>query len=590
MSEEPQTQATELIEQIRRSVIGEGDLFPTPFGLRPLIYSDYTASGRALRFIEEYITDNVLPFYANTHSEASATGRQTTAFREQARGLIRKSLNAGDDHAVIFCGSGASSAIQKMVDILNIRIPANLDDAHGFSGQIDDGARPVVFVGPYEHHSNELAWRETIVDMVAIPLGTSGGIDQDILRQRLVEYADRPLKIASFSAASNVTGLLTDVEPITRLLHEYGALAFWDYAAAGPYVAIDMTGVQDGCGDSSIDALYISPHKFIGGPGTPGVLVLKRKLLTNRVPSLPGGGTVSYVSPESHKYHPAGEAREEGGTPAIVESIRAGLVFQLKDAVGANVIERLEDDMIRRAIKRWSQHPAIHILGDLSAPRTSILSFLVMWQGKPLHFGFVDALMSDLFGIQVRGGCSCAGPYGHELLNIDMDHSRAISRAVDGGHAILKPGWVRLNFNYFIGEETFDYVLQAVELIAEHGWRLLGKYHYDPDRGIWVNGDAQAISSRNLDEISFDRGIFQAPENPDHGPRLALPHYLEQARQILTTAEIGRTETFPPLPAEFEDLRWFAIPADDAPQKKPEGNRLVRTVRKWFASGARSTG
>ncbi|VAW06171.1 Cysteine desulfurase [hydrothermal vent metagenome] len=590
MSEKIQTQATELIEQIRQSVIGEGDLFPTPFGLRPLIYSDYTASGRAVRFIEDYITDNVLPFYANTHSEASATGRQTTAFREQARGLIRKSLNAGDDHAVIFCGSGASSAIQKLVDILNIRIPANLDDVHGFSGQIDDGARPVVFVGPYEHHSNELAWRETIVDMVAIPLGTSGGIDQDILRQRLAEYADRPLKIASFSAASNVTGLLTDVEPITRLLHEYGALAFWDYAAAGPYVAIDMTGIQDRHGDSSIDALYISPHKFIGGPGTPGVLVLKRKLLTNRVPSLPGGGTVSYVSPEGHKYYPAGEAREEGGTPAIVESIRAGLVFQLKDAVGANVIERLEDDMIRRAIKRWSQHPAIHILGDLSAPRTSILSFLVMWQGKPLHFGFVDALMSDLFGIQVRGGCSCAGPYGHELLDIDMDHSRAISRAVDGGHAILKPGWVRLNFNYFIGEETFDYVLQAVELIAEHGWRLLGKYHYDPDRGIWINGDGQAISSRNLDEISFDQGIFQAPETPDHGPRRPLPRYLEQARQILTTAEIDRTETFPPLPAEFEDLRWFAIPADDAPQKKSEGNRLIRTVRKWLASGARSTG
>ena len=563
----PHTENINLIEQIRQSVIGEGRLLPTPFGLKPLIYSDYTASGRSLSFIEDYIRENVLPFYANTHSEASATGRQTTAFREQARGLIRKSLNASDDHAVIFCGSGATAAIQKTVDILNLRIPLNLDDSYGFSAQIHPDDRPVVFVGPYEHHSNELAWRESIVDMVAIPLDDKGGIDQTILQRELIKYADRKLKFGSFSAASNVTGLLSDVKTITRLLHHHGALSFWDFAAAAPYVTIDVTGVQDEDGDSAIDALFLSPHKFVGGPGTPGVLVIKRNLLTNKVPSVPGGGTVSYVSPEGHQYYPAGEHREEGGTPGIIESIRAGMVFQLKDAVGAPTIERLEQDMVTKAIKRWSQNPNIFILGDLEASRTSILSFLILWQGKPLHFGFVDALINDLFGIQVRGGCSCAGPYGHELLAIDRDHSRAITDAVDAGYSILKPGWVRLNFNYFIGDDTFDYLLRAVELIAEHGWKLLDKYNYDADRGIWVCTESQTPALCDLGQITFDMGGFQSPNTCCYGQKQPLSTYLALAEDLLTDPdlvgkEFTKAKPTPLLPEKYEALRWFGLPCD----------------------------
>lgn len=228
--------------------------------------------------------------------------------------MIRKSVKGGDEDAVIFCGAGATGAIQKLIDILNLRIPANLEDQYDFSARIRTRERPVVFVGPYEHHSNELAWRESIADMVAIPLDKAGGIDQDTLQAELKKYAGRKVKIGSFSAASNVTGLLSDVRGISRILHAHGALAFWDYAAAGPYVDIDVTGAADELGDSSIDALYLSPHKFIGGPGTPGVLVIKRRLLTNRVPSVPGGGTVSYVSPESHTYHQAG--RPGGGRHA----------------------------------------------------------------------------------------------------------------------------------------------------------------------------------------------------------------------------------------------------------------------------------
>ncbi len=551
-----------LIKQIRQSIIGEGQLFPTPFGLKPMIYSDYTASGRSLTFIEDYITENILPFYANTHSSASASGRQTTSFREQARNLIRESLNCSDQDAVIFCGSGATSAIQKIVEILNIRIPANLDDIYDFSSQIRAEHRPVVFIGPYEHHSNELAWRESIADMVAIPLDDTGCIDMIILQEELDKYADRPLKIASFSAASNVTGLLTDVKTITRLLHNNGALAFWDYAAAGPYVDIDVSGCLDDTGDTTIDALFISPHKFIGGPGTPGVLMIKSRLLTNRVPSIPGGGTVSYVSPEGHKYYAAGEGREEGGTPAIVESIRAGMVFQLKDAVGAKTIEQLEHNMVKRVIKRWSKNPAIQLLGDLTAPRISILSFLIMRQGKPLHFGFIDALFNDLFGIQVRGGCSCAGPYGHILLGIDMPHSRAIADAVDAGYTILKPGWVRLNFNYFIDEETFEYLLQAVEMIAEYGWKLLGKYKYEPEHDTWVCRQGMATPNRDLGQICFEQGVFQAPDNEYLGKRLPLSSYLEQAEKLFAEVDLNTIDPTQPLPKKFEKLRWYSLPGD----------------------------
>jgi selenocysteine lyase/cysteine desulfurase len=395
-------------------------------------------------------------------------------------------------------------------------------------------------------------------------LGSDGSIDQGILQQELKKYRGRPMKIGSFSAASNVTGLLTDVKGITRLLHKNNTLAFWDYAAAGPYVSIDMTGQTE---EDAFDALYISPHKFIGGPGTPGVLVIKRALLTNRVPSLPGGGTVSYVSPEGHSYLPPGESKEEGGTPAIVESIRAGMVFQLKDAVGAKTIERLEHNYITRAIKRWSRNPNIVILGDLQAPRISILSFLIMCQGKPLHFGFIDALINDMFGIQVRGGCSCAGPYGHELLNIDMDYSHAITDAVDEGHLILKPGWVRLNFNYFIGEETFEYILRAVELIAEHGWKLLDKYKYDQQRGLWTCNLRQAEPCHDLNQISFERGIFQAQVNEGRKNDKPLSTYLDAAEKLLTDPDLpgpdfGKAKPTPILPAELEKLRWFGLPAD----------------------------
>lgn len=547
-----------LLENIRSSVIGEGKLYHTWVGLRPMIYADYTASGRGLAFIEDYIQKHVLPFYANTHTESSATGFQSTSFREQARSIIKKSLNADDNYAVIFSGTGATAAINKMINILGIKIPVKLNDKYGFCKSIKDDDRPVIFIGPYEHHSNELPWRETIADVVAIPLDEDGGIDTDKLQQSLLKYKSRKLKIGSFSAASNVTGMLSDVKKIAKILHENDALSFWDYAAAAPYVPINVQG--DVGEDNSLDAIFISPHKFIGGPGTPGLLVVKNELLQNTVPSLPGGGTVSYVSANEHTYIPAGEHREEGGTPGIVEAIRAGLVFQLKDAVGAATIKELEEDKVVRAIERWSKNPNIQILGNLEAPRTSIVSFLIKWKDKPLHFDFVVALLNDLFGIQVRGGCSCAGPYGHELLEVSPAFSQDIKKTLEMGNTILKVGWVRLNFNYFIDEDTFEYLLSAVEIIAEHGWKMHNLYIYDKCRQAWRVKDNHQLKISDLNDISYDDGFFSVSPPEMGGCCLPLSDYLEKAVSIMTLAEEAPPPKEHKLANDLECLRWFSLP------------------------------
>ncbi|MFW2339464.1 MAG: aminotransferase class V-fold PLP-dependent enzyme [Acidimicrobiia bacterium] len=554
-------QSNPLITTIRNSVIGKDDVVEGPFGTRPVIYADYTASGRALSFIEDYLREAVLPLYANTHTESSGTGLQTTRFREDARTMIRQCTGAGDEHAVIFTGSGSTGAIDKLVGVLGITIPSNLEDKYNFGKNIPPQSRPVVFIGPFEHHSNELPWRESIADVVTIDEDADGHVDLSHLVRALEKYADRPLKIGSFSAASNVTGILTDWDAVSTILHDHGALSFWDFAAAAPYVGIEM-GSADNGNLAYKDAIFISPHKMIGGPGTPGVLIARRDLFSNRVPDVPGGGTVSFVNPDNHHYLEDPEHREEGGTPAIVESIRAGLVFQLKDAVGLEEIRQREERFIRKAIRSWEGNPNIEVLGNHDADRLSIVSFVVRHGERYLHHNYVVAILNDLFGIQARGGCSCAGPYGHRLLGIDIDKSHEFEREIDRGCEGIKPGWIRVNFNYFISDSVFEYILDAVHLVAEEGWKLLPLYRFEPTAGLWRHRCPVKEAPMSLFDVSYAAGSMAWPHRRRETEEHELASYLDEARTILgeAQADLPSPLGMPDVTADFEHLRWFPLP------------------------------
>lgn len=446
---------------LRAGLIGEHMMIPGLLGDVPLVYADYVASGRALQQVESFISTDVLPYYANSHTEASFCGAYMTRLRQEARAEIARIVGAGEQDAVIFAGAGATAGLNRLVSLLGI----------------SEARDPVVFIGPYEHHSNILPWRESKARIVEIPEAADGGPDLAALERALTDHADSDLRIGSFSAASNVTGVITETGPVTRMLKAHGALSVWDYAGAGPYLPIDMKEDTQ----TRKDAIVVSPHKFPGGPGASGILIVNRTAVRRTAPSWPGGGTVTFVSPWRHDYSGDLATREEAGTPNVIGDIRAALAFIVKDAVGAGTIAAREARYNRMAMDGWAGNPHLTLLGADKPHRLPIFSFLVRdGNGAPVHQQLFTRMLSDVYGIQARGGCACAGPYAHRLLGIDRAASDALHADLAAGKELRKPGWVRLNFSYLMDDETVRFIIDSVNDLSRRTAEFAPYYTSDP--------------------------------------------------------------------------------------------------------------
>jgi len=562
------------LEEVRNAIIGRNFVFQTPYGKRLLTYADYTASGRSLKFIEQFLI-KIQREYANTHTEDDVTGRHMTQILHQAETTIKKAFNAEKNCRIIATGTGATGAISKFQEIIGIRLPPVTKELmqkilnqsvkdHVLDQNLCNDLeteinrlKPVVFIGPYEHHSNDIMWREAIAEVISIQLTSDGYIDLKDLERQVSDpkYKNR-LKIGSFSAASNITGLKSPVYEISRILHKYGCIVCFDFAASAPYVKIDMNSDPD----TYFDAVFISPHKFVGGPGSSGILVFNERVYkTALAPTSAGGGTVDFVSSATVDYSEDIEIREKAGTPGILQTIKAALVIDLKDAIGIETIESKELEYTTTALERLSKHSKIDILGPIDPEnRISIVSFMIKHEDKYLHPKFITKLLNDLFGIQSRAGCMCAGPYGHLLLKIDEERSNKFRCFTQQGKLGFKPGWCRVNFHYLISEVEFEFICKAIEFTADYGYLFLKDYSFNTQSGEWTHLnfedtflysklDIKSILSSNLrncfDEESIDR-------------KVEFANYLDKANKIVQTLDEEKEYQQFDDP-EVEELRWF---------------------------------
>jgi selenocysteine lyase/cysteine desulfurase len=468
-------------DRFRKNIVGIDTEILTPFGARKLVYADWIASGRLYEPIEKRISGEIGPLVGNTHSESTTTGNSMTSAYHLAQKIVKRHVNANDDDILIFTGTGMTSAIAKLQRILGLKVPEQVINycvfTHGeYSScrDVPNENRPVVFLTHTEHHSNHTSWFETLAEVVVLEPSADLTVDPATLRREIVKYKDRPLLIGSFSACSNVTGYIPPFYELARIMHEYNGYCFIDYAASAPYVDIDMHPSDKA---EQLDAIFFSPHKFLGGPGSTGILIFNKELYKNYTPDNPGGGTVKWTNRwGGYSYISDIEVKEDGGTPGFLQGIKAALAITLKEKMDTKMICRREKELIDLTFDRLSCIKGLHILADNIRDRLGVFSFYL----DNIHHNLATRLLNDRFGIQLRGGCSCAGTYGHFLLHVDFLFSKEITDRIDAGDLSLKPGWIRLSLHPTMTDEELMYITGAIAIVAENADEWGKDYNYDP--------------------------------------------------------------------------------------------------------------
>ena len=469
--------------EFRSQIIGVNQTFASPYGEQNLVYCDWTASGRLYRPIEEKISNEFGPFVANTHTETSTSGAAMTLAYHEARNIIKRHVNANDNDVLITTGSGMTGVVNKFQRILGLKVSENLKD----HTTIPEELRPIVFVSHMEHHSNQTSWLETIADVEVVPCNDHGLLCLIEFEKCIKKYEHRKIKIASITSCSNVTGIKTAYHKVAKLIHQYNGLCFVDFACCAPYVDINMHPENE---DEMLDAIFFSPHKFLGGPGSSGVLIFNKKLYKNTVPDNPGGGTVSYTNPwGQHDYFDDVETREDGGTPGFLQTIKIALSIQLKDKMGTVNIKKREDEINKVVFETLENLKDVKILAPNHKERLSIFSFYF----EKYHFNLVVKLLNDRFGIQTRGGCSCAGTYGHFLLNVDQETSNRIKGEILQGCSTQKPGWVRLSLHPTITNNELDFVCKSLQELSENIEDWAKDYEYHPIKNDYVHKTVEPV-------------------------------------------------------------------------------------------------
>jgi len=463
--------------QFKNNIIGINQTFTSPYGEQNLVYCDWTASGRLYRPIEDKIANQFGPFVANTHTETSTSGAAMTLAYHEARKIIKRHVNANSNDVLITTGSGMTGVVNKFQRILGLKVAENLKDYTS----IPEELRPIVFVSHMEHHSNQTSWLETIADVEVVPCDDEGLLCLKEFEKCIQKHEHRTIKIASITSCSNVTGIKTEYHKVAKLIHSYNGLCFVDFACCAPYVDINMHPEVE---EEYLDAIFFSPHKFLGGPGSSGVLIFNKKLYKNTVPDNPGGGTVSYTNPwGQHDYFDDVETREDGGTPGFLQTIKIALSIQLKEKMGTDNIRKREDEINEVVFKTLESLPEVKILAPNQKKRLSIFSFYF----EKYHFNLVVKLLNDRFGLQTRGGCSCAGTYGHFLLNVNQETSNRIKGEILSGCNTQKPGWVRLSLHPTIATSELEFVCDSLKELSENIEDWAKDYKYDAIKNDYVH-------------------------------------------------------------------------------------------------------